>query len=236
MDIPGLLCYGDGFYVPPQYYNNDETGGSYFNSIPVTASPHQLTSPVTKQPPLISGLDLFAWPDIQLDPSDESSEEEEIQIIPRYDDTELIRSPKRRRLNTGISADVYNFNLPHDEMRMWDFYEKMTVKILSCKNATGENPWRDDLISRAAHSEPLKHALFAMTRFHMKRHIPGEAWQMATMGLNHTNASFQALHKAMNNGLAFEENNIAAMLVLSFSQVLNPLNTFSKSRYGMIRD
>ena len=220
MAIQGLLCYGDDVFVPPQYYNNDETGGSYFNPIPVTASPHQLTSPVTKQPPLISGLDLFAWPDIQLDPSDESSEEEEIQIIPRYDDTELIRSPKRRRLNTGISADVYNFNLPHDEMRMWNFYERMTVKILSCKNATGENPWRDDLISRAAHSEPLKHALFAMTRFHMKRYQTDDSWTMATHGLNHTNLSFRALREAMNDGKAFaDENNIAAMLVLSFSQV-----------------
>jgi hypothetical protein len=203
--IESLLCAsGPGVFTPSKYA-----------VLPGVESVPE----VTKTPPPLQGIQPM-WPDYVLSPSDESGEEEDIEDIPRYEDSELIRSPKRRRLNSYVSSDVYNFHLPHEELRMWDFYDKVTCKILSCKNAERENPWRDALIVRAKDSDPLRHALFAMTRFHMKRYLPQESWQMANLGLSHTNASFQALHKVMNDGLVFDENNIAAMLVLSFSQVI----------------
>jgi len=162
-------------------------------------------------------------------PSDESDveDEDDVEELPRADLEDsvdmLIRSPKRRRLNSFVSSDSSVLHLPHDELQMWDFYDKVTCSILSCKNAAGENPWRDDLIGRSMQSDALKYALFAMTSFHMKRYRPDEEWTMANYGLSHTNSSFQALRKVMNDGLAFDENNIAAMLVLSFSQVNSPL-------------
>lgn len=118
----------------------------------------------------------------------------------------------------SIQDAPLSYNL--HEIRMWNFYDKFTCQIMSCKNAKGENPWRDDLIPRALHSEPLKHALFAMTSFHMKQRQSAEGARISMCwGLNHTNAAFRALRTRLNNGLAIDENVIAAMLVLSFSQV-----------------
>ena len=225
MHLQNILCASaPGVLMPPQY--EIEKRDSVMPNL-------EDTTPVTNTPPPLPGLHM--WPDIVFNPSDESSDDESVEEILRPENTELLRSPKRRRLNSGMSFDVYNLHLPHDELRMWDFYDTVTCKILSCKNAAGENPWRDDLIVRARESDPLKHALFALTRFHMKRHLPDEAWQMANMGLSHTNSSFQALHKAMNEGLVFDENNIAAMLVLSFSQGIPHIHC-TDCRFGMTLD
>jgi len=177
---------------------------------------------VTRTPPPIPFLHPI-YREYEFHDSDESENDDEndIEEIPRPEDSlDLIRSPKRRRLNSYVPSDTASLHLPTDELRMWDFYSKVTSTILSCKNAAGENPWRDDLVARAMESDALKHALFAMTSFHLKRHMPGEERSMANYGLSHTNSSFRALRKVMNDGLAFDENNIAAMLVLSFSQVI----------------
>lgn len=226
MHLQNILCASAPGVQMPLQYETDKRD----SVMPIIEE----TKPVTKTPPPVEPLPPM-WHEIIFHPSDESGDDEEVEEIPRHEDSELLRSPKRRRLNSGMSFDVYNLHLPHDELRMWDFYDTVTCKILSCKNAAGENPWRDDLIVRARQSDPLKHALFALTRFHMKRHLPGEAWQMANLGLNHTNSSFQALHKVMNEGLAFDENNIAAMLVLSFSQGI-PYMHCTDCRSGMTHD
>lgn len=225
MDLESILCpIGPNIVTPIQFLTSKLEPEAI---LPEVGPQQEL---VTKTPPPLQGIQPL-WKEIQWNASDESSDDEEVEEIIRDENSELVRSPKRRRLNSGLSFDVYNFHDPHDEMRMWDFYDTVTCKILSCKNAQGENPWRDDLISRARDSDPLKHALFALTRFHMKRYVPGESWEMSNLGLSHTNASFQALHKVMNDGLAFDENNIAAMLVLSFSQV-TPKIVGSDFRYG----
>jgi hypothetical protein len=187
----------------------------------IPASPR--TIPLTRTPPPIPFIHPI-YPEYEFHDSDESEkEEEEEDIEDIYSQAEdslgLIRSPKRRRLNSYIPGDAASLHLPLAESRMWNFYTKVTSTILSCKNADGENPWRDDLVQRAMESDALKHALFAMTSFHLKRHMPEEEWSMANYGLSHTNLSFQALRKVLNDGVAFDENNIAAMLVLSFSQV-----------------
>ena len=225
MSINSLLCESrDPIYTPPktEHISHGTENSFVFDPAPTTIEPPVLH---TRTPPPLSGIAPL-WQEIEYHPSDESADEDDDpeieEISRRSEDTEaLIPSPKRRRLNSLVSSDAYNLHmLPHDELLMWDFYDKVTCKILSCENAVGENPWRDDLISRAQQSDPLKHALFAMTRFHMKRYQTDDSWTMATHGLNHTNLSFRALREAMNDGKAFaDENNIAAMLVLSFSQV-----------------
>jgi hypothetical protein len=217
MAIAALLCDSkDPIYTPPQYEPKQEISTPILKPIP---------PPVSRTPPPLPGIPPI-FKDIKFHESDESSpededeEDEEIEEITRnYASTDLsLRSPKRRRLNS-FSSDVYDLHASREEMRMWDFYDKVTCKILSCKNAVGENPWRDDLISRATHSEPLKHALFAMTSFHMKRYQPNEDWALWKTGLSHTNATYQTLRKAIVDGATLDENHIAAMLVLSFSEV-----------------
>jgi hypothetical protein len=218
MTIQAILCNPrlPDVYTPPQYDIKPEQATPILKSLP----------PVSRTPPPLPGIPSL-W-NYEFHESDESCNEEEeeddqIEEITRNytENYDLVRSPKRRRLNS-FSSDVYDLHLPREELRMWDFYDKVTCKILSCTNAEGENPWRDDLISRAGHSAPLKHALFAMTSFHMKRYQPDEAWALSNTGLSHTNATFQALRSAMCDGSVFDENNIAAMLVLSFSQVYSP--------------
>jgi hypothetical protein len=218
MTIQALLCNpAPDVYTPPQYDIKADPATPILKSIP----------PVSRTPPPLPGIPSL-W-NYEFHESDESNNEEDDQedsqieeITRNYTENyDLVRSPKRRRLNS-FSSDVYDLQLPREELRMWDFYDKVTCKILSCTNAAGENPWRDDLIQRAGHSAPLKHALFAMTSFHMKRYQPDEAWALANTGLSHTNATFQALRSAMCDGSVFDENNIAAMLVLSFSQVYSP--------------
>jgi hypothetical protein len=177
---------------------------------------------VTRTPPPIQGIRNF-FPDFEFHPSDESDNEDDIEELPRTSSTDLqAPSPKRRRLNYQTPSDVYTFGLHHDELYMWDFYDHVTCKILSCKNAKGENPWRDDLICRAQSQsvEALKHALFAMTSFHMKLYGVDDPDRMADRGLFHTNLAFQSLIKRMKAGVEFDENDIAAMLVLSFSEVI----------------
>ena len=226
MSINSLLCETrDPIYTPPKtdYISHGTENSFVFDPVPATIEPLVLH---TRTPPPLSGIAPL-WQEIEYHPSDESADEdddpeiEEIPHRPSEDVDALIPSPKRRRLSSFVSSDAYNLHmLPHDELNMWNFYDNVTCKILSCKNAVGENPWRDELIGRAQQSDPLKHALFAMTRFHMKRYQTDDFWAMATLGLNHTNLSFRALREAMNDGKAFaDENNIAAMLVLSFSQV-----------------
>jgi hypothetical protein len=230
MSINSLLCESrDPIYTPPKtepvIQSNDNSYVFESASFSVEAPP-----PHTRTPPPLSGIPVL-WQEIDFHPSDESADEDddpEIEEIPPRQSSEesdsVIPVPKRRRLNSSsISSDAYSLHmLPHDELNMWNFYDNITCKILSCTNAVGENPWRDELIGRAQHSDPLKHALFAMTRFHMKRYQTDDSWTMATHGLNHTNLSFRALREAMNSGRAFaDENNIAAMLVLSFSQVIS---------------
>jgi hypothetical protein len=179
---------------------------------------------VTRTPPPLSGPDVF-WQEIELHPSDESDvDEDDVEELPREtsdDSNALIPNPKRRRLNSHVPSDAF-LHEPLEQLELWDFYDKVTCSILSCKNAQGENPWRDELIGRAKESEPLKHALFAMTSFHKKRYQPNNAWSMVKYGIGHTNVAFRALRQAMNDGKAFaDESNIAAMLVLSFSQVIS---------------
>lgn len=219
MSITSILCDPNdpNVYTPPQYDNHAVKQEAVV--LPVVEPPPL----VTRTPPPLQFLHPF-FADIEYHTSDESDnepDEEEIEEIPTIstDSDALIRTPKRRRLNSYVPSDAYDLHLPHDELRMWDFYDKVTCKILSCKNASGENPWRDDLIARATASAPLKHALFALTSFHIKRHQPQDAWAMASYGLNHTNAAFRALHQVMSTSRRFDENNMAAMLVLSFSQV-----------------
>jgi hypothetical protein len=225
MTIVNILCpSGPGVFTPPQYDTRKPE-----NVMPEAAmldlKPPAPPQPTRTPPPLPFNPPM--WAEIPMNPSDESSSEDETEEIPQYDGFELVHSPKRRRLNSSLSHDVYHFGLPPEELRMWDFYTNVTCKILSCKNAAGENPWRDALIGRAVESDSLKHALFALTRFHMKRHMQDKeqlqqdkASNMSNLGLQHTNASFQALRREINQGLGGGENNIAAMLVLSFSQVL----------------
>jgi hypothetical protein len=201
-------------------------------SIPVQPV-NPMPMPVTRTPPPLTALPPL-WKEIEFHPSDESDNEEEDDAIQDLDEIEeiprgyrecdaLVPATKRRRLNSYVSSDAYELHLPYHELEMWDFYDKITCPILSCKDAPSENPWRDDLIQRAMVSDPLKHALFAMTSFHMKRYRPHEAWARSNSGLSHTNTAFRALRQVLTNGKAFaDENNIAAMLVLSFSQVPHP--------------
>jgi hypothetical protein len=232
MSITSILCDPNdpNVYTPPQYERISPRSDQVqqpVGKIPETApSPIVETVPlVTRTPPPLSFIPVM-WKDYEFHPSDESDVEEEddtIEELPRESFVEsdaLLPSPKRRRLNSYIPSDSYDLHAPYKEMEMWDFYDKVTCKILSCKNAQGENPWRDDLIQRANASDPLKYALFAMTSFHMKRYRPNEAWTRSNYGLSYTNAAFRALRQVMHDGKAFaDENNIASMLVLSFSQV-----------------
>jgi len=224
MDLATMLCDPTipGVHTPPLYDAPWTRDLLKIDAI-TTSAPPKFVPQVTRTPPPI-GVIPPMYREYEFHSSDESEAEEEgdVEELPRAsfeDSNDLIPNPKRRRLNSYVPSDTSSLHLPLDELRMWDFYDKMTCSILSCKNAVGENPWRDDLIGRAMQSDALKHALFAMTSFHMKRYSPDEEWAMANYGLNHTNSSFQALRKVMNDGLAFDENNIAAMLVLSFSQV-----------------
>lgn len=200
---------------------------------------------VTRTPPPLTALPPL-WKEIEFHPSDESDNEDDndavfqdfldIEEIPRHDpeSNALIPAPKRRRLNSHVPSDSYDLHLPHLEMEMWDFYDRVTATILSCKNATGENPWRDDLIQRAMVSDPLKHALFALTSFHMKRYRPQEAWARSNTGLSYTNTAFRGLRQVLTDQKAFvDENNIAAMLVLSFSQVAYPFCGSGNSFVGL---
>ena len=205
---------------------------------------------VTRTPPPLTALPPL-WKEIEFHPSDESDNEDE-NANEEFEDIEEIRrdtagesdalvlpATKRRRLNSHVPSDAYDLHLPYHEMELWDFYDKITCTILSCKNAQGENPWRDDLIQRAMVSDPLKHALFAMTSFHMKRYRSQEAWTRSNAGLNYTNSAFRALRKVLTDGKAafVDENNIAAMLVLSFSQVpqLSPRSGRADSVVGLGR-
>jgi hypothetical protein len=239
MMIENMLCpSGPGVFTPPQY-DTRKPEIVMPEAVILDLKPPTPPQPTRTPPPLPFNPPM--WAEIPMNPSDESSSDDETEEIPQYDGFELVHSPKRRRLNSSLSLDVYHFDFPHEEMRMWDFYTNVTCKILSCKNAAGENPWRDALIGRAVESDSLKHALFALTRFHMKRHMQDKeqlqqdkASNMSNLGLQHTNASFQALRREINQGLGGGENNIAAMLVLSFSQVL-ALVVHSKCRSGMIR-
>jgi hypothetical protein len=179
--------------------------------------------PVTRTPPPIQSIPPM-WREIEYHLSDESDLDSDIEEIIRPTSTNtLIRGAKRRRLN-DIDPDVNRVVGDYNELQMYHFYEYTTCPILSCKNASGENPWRDDLIARAATSPgavALKHALFAMTSFHMKLYGM-EPERNGDRGQFHTNLACQSLIKTMNQGMTFDENNIAALLVLSFSEVSPP--------------
>lgn len=231
MSITSILCDPNdpNVYTPPQYERISPRSDQVqqpVETIPDTAPPSVETVPlVTRTPPPLSFIPVM-WKDYEFHPSDESDVEEEDDTVEELsresfiESDALVPSPKRRRLNSYIPSDSYDLHAPYRDMEMWDFYDKVTCKILSCKNAQSENPWRDDLIQRANVSDPLKHALFAMTSFHMKRYRPHEAWTRSNHGLSYTNAAFRSLRQVMTDGKAFaDENNIAAMLVLSFSQV-----------------
>ena len=231
MSILAMLCdpTDPNVFTPPQYDTKSENTPIVSSDLPpdppktvvITREPVNLVTrtppPLTTVPPLYKEFEI---PD---DSSDEDQDDHEIEVIPRSDADMLVPSSKRRRLNNYVPNDSYDIHiLPQEELRWWDFYDKTTCRILSVKNSQGENPWRDDLIARAQGSEPLKHALFALSSFHIKRYYPdtNDVWQMANVGIHHTNQAFHALYKVMNDKKAFyDENNIAAMLVLSFSQV-----------------
>jgi Fungal specific transcription factor domain len=232
MSITSILCDPNdpNVYTPPQYEHSSNKSEQIAQPVqqtpvPATIPVVEATPLVTRTPPPLSFIPVL-WKEVELHPSDESDieeDEDDVEELPRESFIEsdvIVPSPKRRRLNSHVPSDSYDIHAPYKEMEMWDFYDKVTSRILSCKNAQGENPWRDDLIQRANVSDPLKHALFAMTSFHMKRYRPDEAWSRSNHGLSYTNAAFRALRQLMADGKAFaDENNIAAMLVLSFSQV-----------------
>ena len=247
MSITSILCDPNdpNVYTPPQYEhisNRTEQVTQPVETTPISNTVVVEAPPlVTRTPPPLPFIPML-WKDFEYHPSDESDideGEDDVEELARESFVEsdaLMPSPKRRRLNTHVPSDAYDIHAPYREMEMWDFYDKVTCKILSCKNAQGENPWRDDLIQRSSVSDPLKHALFAMTSFHMTRYRPDEAWSRSNYGLSYTNAAFRALRQVMNDGKAFaDENNIAAMLVLSFSQVV-PSERRANCRFGMIRD
>jgi len=241
IDVSSLLCDPNepGVYTPSQYTPSHYTSASS-RTDPSPIESSQTSKPVvqrdpdpieliTRTPPPLSGI-LPLWTEIELHSSDESdnedANEDEDGDIEEISSDSLILSPsKRRRLSSFVSSDSYDIPLfPHEEMRIWHFYDKITATILSCKNDA--NPWRDELIGRAMASQPLKESLFALTSFHIKRYQPLDAkdkWAMSRSGLDHTNRAFQALYRVMEDRKAvLDENNIAAMLVLSFSQVFHP--------------
>lgn len=229
MSIASLLNDTPEMFASPQHEPGAAKTGQVQTElvgiIPMASSYPMPPAPlVTRTPPPLSGPEVF-WQEIELHPSDESDVDEvDVEELPREafnDSNALIPSPKRRRLNSYIPSDTF-LHEPLEQLELWDFYDKVTCGILSCKNAQGENPWRDELIARSKASEPLKHALFAMTSFHKMQHQPEQEWPMAKYGIGHTNAAFRALRQVMDDGKAFsDESNIAAMLVLSFSQVFS---------------
>jgi Fungal specific transcription factor domain len=232
MSIASICCPDDTDVFSPRY-NYDITSRKR-DRIP--DPPVQPMPLVTRTPPPIAMPIMYN--DFEYHTSDESAAENDsdVEELPRstfQSSEELIRSPKRQKLNHPGHSDSH-LHLPFNEIELWDFYNKVTCPVLSCKDARGENPWRDELITRAMDSDPLKHALFAMTSFHMKRYRPNEEWSRANAGLGHTNASFLALRKVLSSGQAFDDNNVAAMLVLSFSQVLAGSNV-ANDRCGMIQ-
>src|ERR1700737_3007074 len=212
MSIQSILCDEEdpNVFTPAQYSNA-------FKREPL----------LTRTPSPIKGI-MPMYKEIEYHDSDKSSDddddddddvEELSRSRPSFSDS-ITRSSKRRRIDAGPDPNAYSFDLPHDELQMWDFYNHVTCKILSCKNAQGENPWRDDLIIRAQESSALKHSLFAMTSFHMKLYGVDDPFKMADRGIHHTNVAIRSLINKMKEaeemstvptGTAVRKSNEAAL-------------------------
>ena len=93
-----------------------------------------------------------------------------------------------------------------------DRFEVQTCGILSIKDGLSENPWRTFLLPLAKHSEPLYHAISAMSAFHGAMSQPA----LKLTGMAHLTRSIRKLSAEMHK-MSLEQT-LATALALALSE------------------